>query len=111
MKIQRGEIYRVNLEPTVGSEQQGKARPCLVLSVTAFNNKLRTVGMVPLSSSPRPLPPLIVSVPSAGLPTSTALCGQLRTIDKHRILGSPIGQISAADLDAVEKAVAQVYGL
>ena len=111
MKIQRGEIYRVNLEPTVGSEQQGKARPCLVLSVTAFNNKLRTVGMVPLSSSPRPLPPLIVSVPSAGLPTSTALCGQLRTIDKRRILGSPIGQISAADLDAVEKAVAQVYGL
>jgi hypothetical protein len=27
MAIQRGDIYRVNLEPTIGSEQQGNARP------------------------------------------------------------------------------------
>ena len=111
MKIQRGEIIRVNLEPVIGSEQQGVARPCLVLSITAFNNKLRTVGVVPLSSSPRPLPPLIVSVPSVGLPTSTALCGQLRTIDKRRITGAAIGQMSQRDLEQVERALVQVYGL
>ncbi len=80
-------------------------------TITALNNKLRTVGVVPLSSSPRPLPPLVVPVPSAGLPNSTALCGQLRTIDKSRIKGGPIGQIAQADLVAVERAVAQVYGL
>jgi mRNA interferase MazF len=111
MSIKRGGIYRVNLEPTIGSEEQGNARPCLVLSITAFNNKLRTVGVVPLSSSPRPLPPLVVAVPSAGLPSSTALCGQLRTIDKRRIRGEPIGQIAHADLETVERAIAQVYGL
>ena len=63
MSIGRGDIYRVDLEPTIGSEQQGAARPCVVLSISAFNKKLRTVVVVPLSSSPRPLPPLVVSVP------------------------------------------------
>ena len=67
MSIERGDIYRVNLEPTLGGEQQGKARPCVVLSLGEFNSKLRTIGVVPLSSSPRPLPPIIVSAPSAGL--------------------------------------------
>src|SRR5271167_1569640 len=103
--IERGDIYRVNLEPTIGSEQQGRARPCVVLSVSAFNSKLRTIGVVPLSSSPRPLAPLIVSVPSAGLPTSTALCGQLHTIDKRRIVDDLIGRLSTVDLDAVERGV------
>ena len=109
--IQRGEIYRVNLEPTVGSEQQGVARPCLVLSISAFNARLNTIGVVPLSSSPRPLPPLIVAAPSAGLPTSTALCGQLRAIDKRRVLGGPIGTLAATELAEVESAVRQIFGL
>lgn len=111
MSIERGDIYRVNLEPTLGGEQQGNARPCVVLSLGEFNSKLRTIGVVPLSSSPRPLPPLIVSVPSAGLSTSTALCGQLRTIDKQRLLGGPRGRLSAVDLFAVERGVARFYGL
>ncbi len=111
MTIERGDIYRINLEPTVGGEQQGSARPCVVLSLGEFNAKLRAVGIVPLSSSPRPLPPIIVSVPSAGLPTSTALCGQLRTIDKQRLLGAPFGRLSIADLGAVERADAKFYGL
>ena len=111
MNFQRGEIYRINLEPVIGSEQQGRARPCLILSATSLNQRLRTLGIVPLSSSPRPLPPLIVPVPSAGLPTSTALCSQLRTVDKRRIISGPLGQISAADLAAVERAVSQVFGL
>jgi mRNA interferase MazF len=69
MSIERGDIYRVDLEPTLGGEQRGKARPRVVLSLGEFNSKLRTIGVVPLSSSPRPLPPIIVSAPSAGLST------------------------------------------
>ena len=42
--IKRGDIYRVNLEPTLGSEQQGRARPCVVLSITPFNKQFKTVG-------------------------------------------------------------------
>jgi mRNA interferase MazF len=71
-RIARGEIYRVDMEPTIGGEQQGNARPCLVLSIIAFN-KARTIVVVPLSSSPRPLPPLIVPSPSTGKASSVAL--------------------------------------
>lgn len=109
MDYKRGQIYRVNLEPTKGSEQQGVARPCVVLSITPLNTKLRQVGVVPLSSSAKVLPPVVVGVPSAG-PDSVALCHQLRTIDKMRITKF-LGELSAADMVAVETAVRQVYGL
>lgn len=109
MEYKRGQIYRVNLEPTKGSEQQGIARPCLILSITPLNAKLRQVGVVPLSTSAKVLPPVVVGVPSAG-PDSVALCHQLRTIDKLRI-GKYQGEISTVDLAAVEAAVRQVYGL
>ena len=109
MEYKRGQIYRVNLQPTKGSEQQGVARPCVILSITPLNTKLRQVGVVPLSSSAKVLSPVVVGVPSAG-PNSVALCHQLRTIDKMRITKF-LGELSAADMVAVETAVRQVYGL
>ena len=110
MNIERGSIYRVNLDPTIGSEQQGNARPCVVLSLSAYNRKLRTVCVVPLTSSPRALPPLIVTVPSAGKASSMALCHQIRTIDKARI-GKLLGTLSLDDLAVVEDGVRRVHGL
>jgi mRNA interferase MazF len=84
MNYKRGQIVRVNLEPTQGGEQQGMARPCVIFSITPLNAKLRQVGVVPLSTSAKVLPPIVVSVPSAGA-GSVALCHQLRTINKARI--------------------------
>ena len=110
MNIERGHIYRVNLDPTIGSEQQGNARPCVVLTLTAYNKQLRTVGVVPLTSSPRALLPLIVPVPSAGKESSMALCHQIRTIDKSR-LGKHVGALSTEDLAAIEAGVRKVHGL
>ena len=110
MNIERGNIYRVNLDPTIGSEQQGNARPCVVLTLTAYNRQLRTVGVVPLTSSPRALAPLIVPVPSAGKANSMALCHQIRTIDKTRI-GKLLGALSAEDMAVVEDGVRKVHGL
>ena len=107
--IQRGDIYRVNLEPTLGSEQQGAARPCVVMSITPFNKQFKTVGVIPLSTSARAHAPVSVSVPSAG-EFSVALCYQLRTVDKVRLL-KRTGELSAADMAALEAAVKQVYGL
>lgn len=110
MNIERGSIYRVNLDPTIGSEQQGNARLCVVLSLSAYNRKLRTVCVVPLTSSPRALAPLIVPVPSAGKANSMALCHQIRTIDKIRI-GKLIGTMSVEDMAVIEDGVRRVHGL
>jgi mRNA interferase MazF len=102
--FQRGTIFRVNLEPNIGSEQQGEARPCVIISDTPFNKSSRILTVVPLSSSPRPLFPLIVEAPSAGKQTSVALCNQIRAIDKRRIV-SKLGTLSFADTKMVEKAI------
>lgn len=110
MTLERGNIYRVNLDPTIGSEQQGNARPCVILTLTAYNRQLRTVGVVPLTSSPRALVPLIVPVPSAGKANSMALCHQIRTIDKTRI-GKLLGVLDPNDMAAVEDGVRRVHGL
>jgi mRNA interferase MazF len=109
MDYLRGQIYRMNLEPTVGSEQQGIARPCVIVSIDPFNRKLRTVGIVPLSSSARSIPPIAVSVPSAGA-NSVALCHQLLTADKSRI-GKYMGELSATDMASIEYGIRQLYGL
>jgi mRNA interferase MazF len=81
----------------------------VILSITPLNQKLRQIGVVPLSTSAKALPPVVVSVPSAGA-ASVALCHQLRTIDKIRV-GKYVGDLSPADMAAVESAVRQVYGL
>jgi len=52
---------------------------------------------------------MLVSVPSAG-PNSVALCHQLRTVDKSRF-GKCVGELSPADMTAVEAGIKQVYGL
>ena len=110
MNIQRGDIYRINLEPARGSEQHGDARPCVVLSAGAYNKKLPTICVVPLSSSPRELPPLIVSVPSAGKASSMAICNQIRAIDKRRVAGNLMGRLGPSDLQKVESGVKQYLG-
>ena len=61
----RGEIWWARLDPTVGSEIN-KTRPCVVISNNVVNEHRRTVVIVPLSSSPRSAPPLMVSVQCSG---------------------------------------------
>jgi mRNA interferase MazF len=105
----RGKIYRIDLEPTRGSEQQGNARPCVILSITPLNQRFRHLGVVPLSSSGKVLAPIVIAVPSAGV-DSVALCHQFRTIDKSRI-GKYLGDMSPKDMAAIEDGIRQIYGL
>ena len=113
-KYKRGQIYRDNLEPVLGSEQQGSeqraseqqgtAWPCIIVSITPFNKQFRTVGGVPLSSVAKSsvakvYEPVSVAVPLAG-DSSVALCYQLRTVDKAR-LGRLVGDVSPKDLMSI----------
>ena len=108
MTLLRGHIYWVDLEPTFGSQQQGR-RPCLVLTVDAINAIRRTVGIVPLSISPTVAEPLVVSVPSVG-ENSVAICDQLRAVDKKKI-HNHIGAVTEAELGLIEASVKAVFGL
>jgi len=106
--VRRGEVWRVDLDPTRGSEIR-KTRPAVVLTADALNRARRTVVVVPLSTGPAPRPPIVVAVASAGT-GSVAVCDQVRAVDKGR-LTQRVGQLAAADLRAVEDGLRVVLGL
>lgn len=108
MRIERGEIWWVNLDPTIGSEIK-KRRPCVVLSADAINQLRATPVVIPLSSSPQEAPPIVLSVPSAG-ENSVAVLDQIRAVDKKRFV-SKAGRLSPEDLSALEKAAKAVLEL
>jgi len=82
--VKRGEVYWVNLDPTVGSEIR-KTRPALVISPDDMNAALPRVMVAPLTSKGQPL----VCRPEVEFDGKSAriLLDQLRTVDKQRLLG------------------------
>ena len=90
-KVSRGEVYWVNLDPTVGTEIQ-KTRPALIVSPDDMNAALPRVIIAPLTSAGRPLgcrPEVVFQKKHARV-----LLDQLRSVDKVR-LGSRMGKIDA----------------
>jgi mRNA interferase MazF len=104
----RGEIWWANLDPTVGSEIN-KTRPCLVIGSSVLNERRRTVVIVPLISSPRTAPPVMVSVTCSGRP-AVAVIDQVRAVAKERLV-SLMGRLSSQELDTVEDALRQILEL
>ena len=95
--MKRGEIWLVNLDPTVGSEIQ-KSRPCVVVSPAELNDHLRTVMVAPMTSKGFPAP-FRVPVTHAGTKGWIVL-DQLRTVDKQRLVKRQ-GVVPAKTLNAV----------
>lgn len=48
--MKRGEIWLVNLDPTVGSEIR-KTRPCVVVSPAEMHDHLRTALVAPMTTA------------------------------------------------------------
>lgn len=83
-------IFLANLDPIIGSEQ-GKTRPVLVISEEEINQILPVVNVLPITSRKqgRRIYPNEVSIPASigGLENeSIALCYQIRTLDKRRLI-------------------------
>ncbi len=110
MSITRGDVYRVNFpkRDPKGAEIE-KTRPCVILSLTTVNAVRRTVVVVPLTSSPDPMPPIAIAAVSAGA-DSVAVCDQVTAVDKRRLTGKT-GRVNARDLQAIEQSVRLVLGL
>ncbi len=105
--MKRGDIYLAVLDPVIGSEQGGR-RPVVIVQNDAGNRYAPTVIAVPLTSSPtKPSLPTHVLIPEGegGLwRPSTALCEQLRTLEKTR-LTRRIGALSPKRLLMVNEAL------
>jgi mRNA interferase MazF len=88
-QARRGEVYWVNLDPTVGTEIK-KTRPALVVSPDDMNAALPRVIVAPITSKGQALgcrPVVVFNGKSARI-----LLDQLRCVDKARLLGK-LGEI------------------
>lgn len=80
--LRRGEVIRVNLNPTQGREQMGEARPCLVLSQTAFNAARGGLVVVsPITSTVRPDVKTLIPIPEGFRVRGSIIAEQVRTLD------------------------------
>ena len=104
----RGEIYRVALDPALGTEIR-KTRPAVIISNDSCNRFGSRVVVLPVTSNVSSLYPGEARIEVAGAP-ARVLGDQLRSIDKSR-LKSRIGTLSQGELDDVEKAVQITLGL
>ena len=103
--MKRGEIWLVNLDPTLGSEIK-KTRPCVIVSPPELNQYLRTVMMAPMTSKGFAAP-FRVPVTHAGTKGLIVL-DQLRSVDKQRLV-KKTGQVSAKTLGTVLKTLQELF--
>jgi len=103
MKISRGDIIFVDLDPAKGSEQKG-FRPCVVVQNDIANKYSPTTIIVPLTSqiSDKKYPTeVIIETNQSKLPKkSVALCNQIRTIS---IMQREIKKVSSLPLKVMNE--------
>ncbi|RYX86598.1 type II toxin-antitoxin system PemK/MazF family toxin [bacterium] len=92
------EVYWISLDPTQGSEM-AKTRPCVIVSPNEMNQFLRTVVVIPITSTIRAYPWRVQCIVS-GKQGSVAT-DQIKVADKARI-GSKIGTLSESEIIALK---------
>ncbi len=103
--MNRGDIWLVNLDPTVGSEIK-KSRPCVIVSPAELNNNLRTVMVAPMTSKGFAAP-FRVPVTHAGK-RGVIVLDQMRAVDKVRLV-KRLGSVSAKTLTATLATLQELF--
>lgn len=106
--MNRGDVYWTDLNPTRGSEIN-KKRPCVIVSATPINQARNTVVVIPLSTLAKPRPPIVITVECLGKQVS-AVCDQIRTVDKTRLVQTA-GHLSINDMDTLTDSLRQILSL
>jgi mRNA interferase MazF len=100
--VTRGDIWLINLDPTLGSEIK-KTRPCVIVSPQEMHDFLRTVIIAPMTTKGRSAN-FRVPITHDGK-KGLILLDQIRTIDKARLvkrLGAVSGKALGASLEILQ---------
>ena len=102
--MNRGEVYWVDLEPSLGSEAN-KRRPCVIVSRDASNRAAATVTIVAITSSVRRIYPFDVYLEDVLDRPSKVQANHVRTLSKERLLGPPVTRLSGELMKQVDAAL------
>lgn len=106
MKIERGSIALVSLDPTIGVEIQ-KTRPCIVVSGELANMYSNMVTILPITSKRlehiKKFEVFLEKTPGLTAP-SKVLADQVRSVDKRRVK-KVLGKLPKRLLDACDTAL------
>jgi mRNA interferase MazF len=113
VKVDRGTLVVVDLDPTRGHEQRGR-RPAIVVSDPEVSSDQRfpMICVVPVTSTPGTgaLYPALIPGSSGLLRKSYALIDQLRAVSKARVVRVH-GRVLPGELDAIDKGLYLFLGL
>ncbi len=113
MRLGRGAVVVVELDPTVGHEQHG-LRPCVVVSDpdVISDQRFPQVCVVPVTGTPGEglLYPPLAPGQSGLAKKSFARIDHLRSIDKRRIR-RVFGELAPEDIAAIDEGLAVFLGL
>jgi mRNA interferase MazF len=103
--VVRGEVWLINLDPTVGSEIQ-KTRPCVVVSPPEMHDHLKTLLIAPMTTGSKPAPFRIPVTfeKKKGL----ILLDQMRSVDKSRLV-KKMGSVSDKTLTETLSVLQEVF--
>ena len=111
-RILWGQVWLVNLDPTIGSEIN-KTRPALVVSNDLHNGLLRHITVLPITDKGEKVYSVEVFLPkgTVGLTKDSKIrCHQIRTLDKSRFVRL-LGECSADHWPHVSRALKIHLGL
>jgi mRNA interferase MazF len=106
--MNRGEVWWVQFDPSIGSEIR-KDRPAIIVSNDASNRHTSRLQVIPITSKMGRLFPSEALVSING-EARKAVADQITTVSKLRV-GTRIGRISATDLEQVERVIRVQLGL
>ncbi len=112
MRLDRGTVVLLDLDPTIGHEQRG-VRPCVVVSdpEVVADQRFPLLCIVPVTGTPGDgaLYPALAPGESGLTKRSYALIDHLRSVDKRRVRRA-FGRLAPDELGAVDDGLALFLG-
>ncbi len=109
--MERGDVYLVSLDPTIGHEQQGK-RPVLVISPEKFNRLTGVPVVLPITTGGNfaRMAGFAVSLMGAGTRTTGIIrCDQPRALDVRARGGKKLESVPDHIIDEVLSRVSPLF--